>query len=147
MAFSHLKVHFHFTLLGGTAGVNAVTARTTAKELAHLAPPTPMLATAQWHSPTPAAPPTSSRSSACPSPSRPLPCPGRGRGSEVRTLPALYNTRPTWLDLAHRKLDAVVLDAYGWPHDVSDEEILERLLALNRARAISNQAQGEACHC
>ena len=52
-----------------------------------------------------------------------------------RTLTALYNARPTWLDLAHRKLDVAVLDAYGWPHDVSDEEILARLLALNRERA------------
>ncbi len=29
----------------------------------------------------------------------------------------------------------IVLDAYGWPHDLSDEEILERLLALNLERA------------
>jgi hypothetical protein len=28
-----------------------------------------------------------------------------------------------------------VLDAYGWPHDIADEEILTRLLALNLARA------------
>jgi hypothetical protein len=28
-----------------------------------------------------------------------------------------------------------VLDAYGWPHDLSDEDILARLLALNLARA------------
>jgi hypothetical protein len=28
-----------------------------------------------------------------------------------------------------------VLDAYGWPHDLEDEEILARLLALNLARA------------
>ena len=48
-----------------------------------------------------------------------------------RTLTNLYNQRPTWLDLAHRKLDEAVLDAYGWPHDLSDEEILERLLVLN----------------
>jgi type II restriction/modification system DNA methylase subunit YeeA len=52
-----------------------------------------------------------------------------------RTLTGLYNARPAWLDLAHRKLDAAVLDAYGWPHDVSDEEILARLLALNHERA------------
>ena len=32
-----------------------------------------------------------------------------------RTLTNLYNQRPTWLDLAHRTLDAAVLDAYGWP--------------------------------
>ncbi len=52
-----------------------------------------------------------------------------------RTLTNLYNQRPTWLDLAHKQLDAAVFDAYGWPHDLSDEEILERLLALNLKRA------------
>jgi type II restriction/modification system DNA methylase subunit YeeA len=54
---------------------------------------------------------------------------------KTRTLTNLYNRRPTWLDLAHRKLDEAVLDAYGWPRDVSDEEVLGRLLALNLARA------------
>ncbi|MCL4864053.1 MAG: hypothetical protein KJZ93_31890, partial [Caldilineaceae bacterium] len=52
-----------------------------------------------------------------------------------RTLTNLYNQRPTWLDLAHKKLDAAVFAAYGWPSDLSDEEILERLLALNLERA------------
>ena len=52
-----------------------------------------------------------------------------------RTLTNLYNQRPTWLDLAHRKLDEAVLDAYAWPHDLSDEQILERLLALNLERS------------
>ncbi|HEX8227926.1 MAG TPA: DNA methyltransferase [Chloroflexia bacterium] len=52
-----------------------------------------------------------------------------------RTLTNLYNQRPTWLDLAHQKLDRAVLDAYGWPHDLPDEEILSRLLALNLERA------------
>ena len=28
-----------------------------------------------------------------------------------------------------------VFDAYGWPHDLSDEEILARLVALNAERA------------
>jgi len=51
-----------------------------------------------------------------------------------RTLTNLYNQRPMWLELAHRKLDEAVLDAYGWPYDVSDEEILEGLLALNVER-------------
>jgi len=54
---------------------------------------------------------------------------------KARTLTALYNSRPTWLDLAHRRLDLAVLDAYGWPHDLGDEEILGRLLALNLERA------------
>lgn len=52
-----------------------------------------------------------------------------------RTLTNLYNDYPTWLELAHKKLDRAVLDAYGWPHDISDEEILERLLELNLERA------------
>jgi type II restriction/modification system DNA methylase subunit YeeA len=52
-----------------------------------------------------------------------------------RTLTNLYNQRPTWLDLAHKALDAAVLAAYGWPHDISDDDILERLLTLNLERA------------
>ena len=52
-----------------------------------------------------------------------------------RTLTNLYNQRPTWLDNAHARLDAAVADAYGWPADLADGEILERLLALNLARA------------
>lgn len=57
-----------------------------------------------------------------------------------RTLTNLYNARPTWLDLAHRRLDDTVFDAYGWPHGLSDEEILERLLALNLERAARHDA-------
>jgi hypothetical protein len=49
----------------------------------------------------------------------------------ARTLTNLYNERPTWLDLAHRKLDKAVFAAYGWKAEMSDEEILERLLKLN----------------
>lgn len=52
-----------------------------------------------------------------------------------RTLTNLYNARPTWLDPAHRKLDAAVMAAYGWPADLSDDEILARLLALSQERA------------
>jgi hypothetical protein len=54
---------------------------------------------------------------------------------KMRTLTSLYNERPAWLDLAHKKLDAAVAAAYGWPADLTDEQILERLLALNLARA------------
>lgn len=53
----------------------------------------------------------------------------------ARTLTNLYNQRPTWLDLAHRKLDEAVFAAYGWPADLKEEEILERLLKLNLERA------------
>lgn len=35
----------------------------------------------------------------------------------------------------HDELDAAVFDAYGWPHDLSDENILRRLVELNRERA------------
>ena len=42
---------------------------------------------------------------------------------------------PTWLRDIHAPLDAAVLDAYGWPADITDEELLERLLALNLERA------------
>ena len=52
-----------------------------------------------------------------------------------RTLTNLYNQRPTWLHLAHEKLDAAVADAYGWTTGLPDAEILERLLALNLQRA------------
>lgn len=58
-----------------------------------------------------------------------------------RTLTNLYNERPAWLDLAHKKLDVAVAVAYGWVHagqatvDLSDEAILEKLLALNLERA------------
>jgi type II restriction/modification system DNA methylase subunit YeeA len=52
-----------------------------------------------------------------------------------RTLTNLYNERPTWLDLAHRKLDEAVFAAYGWDATLSDDEILTRLLALNQERA------------
>jgi hypothetical protein len=58
-----------------------------------------------------------------------------GRELYRRTLTNLYNERPDWLDAAHQQLDDAVFDAYGWPHDLSDEEILARLLALNLERA------------
>jgi hypothetical protein len=56
-----------------------------------------------------------------------------------RTLTNLYNARPTWLVQAHEALDRVVLDAYGWPPDVSDEDLLAKLLALNLAREPVNE--------
>lgn len=55
-----------------------------------------------------------------------------------RTLTNLYNERPTWLDMAHRKLDAAVFAAYGWDASMSDEDILAHLLALNEQRSRGN---------
>ena len=57
--------------------------------------------------------------------------------SERRTLTKLYNERPTWLVNAHRELDEAVFAAYGWPEppdELSDAEIVRRLLALNLQR-------------
>lgn len=56
-----------------------------------------------------------------------------------RTLTNLYNERPAWLANAHRALDAAVAEAYGWPVDLSDDDVLTRLFALNQERA---RAQG-----
>lgn len=39
------------------------------------------------------------------------------------------------LDDIPSALDQAVLDAYNWPHTLTDEEILEHLLALNLQRA------------
>lgn len=58
-----------------------------------------------------------------------------------RTLTALYNERPAWLAHAHARLDAAVAEAYGWPADLPDDALLERLLTLNLARAVAEQAQ------
>ena len=54
---------------------------------------------------------------------------------QKRTLTNLYNERPACLDAAHKALDAGSFVPYGWPHDLADEEILARLLALNLERA------------
>lgn len=60
-----------------------------------------------------------------------------------RTLTNLYNERPTWLDLAHKKLNEVAA-AYGWPADLADEQILERLLKLNLERAAEEAKSAQA---
>lgn len=52
-----------------------------------------------------------------------------------RTLTNLYNERPAWLDLAHRKLDEAVFAAYGWDPAMTDDALLAALLALNHERA------------
>jgi type II restriction/modification system DNA methylase subunit YeeA len=52
-----------------------------------------------------------------------------------RTLTNLYNERPSWLVNAHRDLDEAVAKAYGWRPDMSDDEMLTKLLALNLERA------------
>ena len=53
----------------------------------------------------------------------------------VAIQPVLKPFSSHGLDLAHKRLDQAVFAAYGWKSDLSDEEILERLLALNLERA------------
>ena len=47
------------------------------------------------------------------------------------------------IDLAHRRLDQAVFASYGWPPDLSDEEILEKLLALNLERSTGAKISSE----
>jgi type II restriction/modification system DNA methylase subunit YeeA len=61
---------------------------------------------------------------------------------KTRTLTNLYNERPAWLDNAHRDLDTAVADAYGWEADISDDEMLTKLLALNLERAKERPTRG-----
>jgi hypothetical protein len=77
-----------------------------------------------------------------PYPDRIEPKPGIGeqdlKALQKRTLTNLYNLSPAWLKLAHQQLDMAVAAAYGWTDytaDMSDEEILKRLLALNLQRS------------
>lgn len=51
------------------------------------------------------------------------------------TMTGPSNLRPAWLDDAHEALDRAVFAAYGWSGDLSDDEILEGLLALNLERS------------
>ena len=46
----------------------------------------------------------------------------------------MYNEKPEALMIAHRKLDAAMFAAYGWPVDLSDDDTL-CVARLNLARA------------
>jgi hypothetical protein len=75
---------------------------------------------------------------ASPYPDRIVARPGHEKDLARRTLTNLYNERPAWLAQAHAALDAAVAAAYGWTDwtpALPDEEVLRRLLALNRERA------------
>ena len=56
------------------------------------------------------------------------------RADPTRTLTALYKDPPEWLQRAHAALDETVAGAYGWPAGLPEDEIVTRLLALNRER-------------
>ena len=72
-----------------------------------------------------------------PYPDRIVAKPGHEKELAKRTLTNLYNERPAWLAKAHATLDAAVATAYGWKDDaaLTEDEILRRLLALNRERS------------
>ncbi len=73
-----------------------------------------------------------------PYPDRVVAKPGFEKELAKRTLTNLYNQRPAWLAQAHAALDRAVATAYGWSEDpatLSDDEILRRLLGVNRERA------------
>ena len=59
----------------------------------------------------------------------------RPNGVYRRSMTALYNENPPWLRTAHAELDAAAADAYGWPADLADDEILRRLARLNMGGA------------
>ena len=63
-----------------------------------------------------------------------------------RTLTSLYNQRFTWLDIAHRELDEVVFAVYGWPVNLSDEQLLEKLLVLNIEKSTDSKLLVSAGH-
>ena len=57
------------------------------------------------------------------------------RKLEKETRKSVSRDEVQELDDIHTALDRAVLDAYGWPYNLTDEEILERLLELNLERA------------
>lgn len=62
---------------------------------------------------------------------------GEEAASELssRTLTSLYNDPPAWLVSAHAELNEAVAAAYGWNADISDDEAVAKLFALNQERA------------
>ena len=65
-------------------------------------------------------------------PKRPVPRDeAAAKALKKRTLTNLYNVRPQWLADAHEALDVAVAGAYGWPGNISDNDGLRELLALN----------------
>ena len=68
-------------------------------------------------------------------PKRPVPRnEAASKALKKRTLTNLYNARPQWLADAHAALDDAVASAYGWPADITNDDALRKLLALNGGR-------------
>ncbi|MEI7638907.1 MAG: hypothetical protein WCJ37_16485, partial [Syntrophus sp. (in: bacteria)] len=80
-------------------------------------------------------------------PPRPVPKPEYAVAWKKRTLTNLYNEMPAGLKLRQEKLDQAVAAAYGWENytpDMSDKDILHRLLALNLERSKAAEALEQA---
>ena len=60
---------------------------------------------------------------------------GFERDLKARTLTNLYNANPKWLADMTKALDEAVADAYSWEWPLTDDEITQRLFALNQSRA------------
>ncbi|WP_262029457.1 class I SAM-dependent DNA methyltransferase [Microvirga sp. Mcv34] len=87
-------------------------------------------------------PPQGGRGLAAPdhgSPSCASGSPGMTQGEPVVLTPDEERIKDQGLILIlkelHERLDRLVFQAYGWPDNLTDEEILERLVALNAERA------------
>jgi hypothetical protein len=52
--------------------------------------------------------------------------------------PNLYNARPSWLALAHERLDRAVYAAYDWLYPLEANEVLARLVELNLSRPVGS---------
>ena len=75
-------------------------------------------------------------------PKRPVPrSEAAAKGLKKRTLTNLYNARPQWLTNAHTALDGAVAAAYGWDADISDDDALRELLALNSSGTVKDNLE------
>lgn len=63
-----------------------------------------------------------------------------GTALEVKDEDVKARGRVLILKDLHDQIDHATADAYGWPHDLSDEQVLERLVALNAQRAAEEAA-------
>ncbi|GAA0574625.1 hypothetical protein GCM10009416_11660 [Craurococcus roseus] len=77
-------------------------------------------------------------------PDRFVPDPAYAAQLAELTLAGLYAGRDAWLVDLHAKLDRAVHAAYGWPGPTSltDDDLLDRLLVLNRERAAAGPPPG-----
>lgn len=50
------------------------------------------------------------------------------------------------IDHLHQRLDQLVSRAYGWPDDLSDSQIVERLITLNKM-GLEEEARGDIRFC